>query len=96
MKMIGGGCVVTMINLAASVIISVGIFDMPVVTGILTSKSHTERRYLNRIKIIGINFQFFFRKHKQISPSTFVRIHPDNSILNDKKKMFNSVAEGDA
>ena len=80
----------------ASVIISVGIFDMPVVTGILTSKSHTERRYLNRIKIFGINFQFFVRKHKQNSPSTFVRIHPNNLILYDRKKMFNSVAEGDA
>ena len=96
MKMVGGGCVVTMINPATSVIISVGIFNMPVVTGILTSKSHTERRYLNRIKIFGINFQFFVRKHKQNSPSTFVRIHPDNLILYDRKKMFNSIAEGDA
>ena len=85
MKMVGGGCVMPMINSAASVIIPVCIFDMPVVTGILTSKSHTERRYLNRIKIIGINYQFFFRKHKQNSPSTFVRIHPDNLILYDRK-----------
>lgn len=64
MKVIRSTRMVPVIDFATSIVASIGIYDMPIVSGVSTAQSNTKHRGTDDLKITRINIKFFLRKHK--------------------------------
>jgi len=63
-KMVRIAFIMTMKYVATSVIRTICIFNMPVMSGVFTSKSYTKSGDIDDVKILRVDCKFIFGKHK--------------------------------